>query len=546
MSGLIIGSAAPLTLEVLLAGAAQEPVNKKPKGKSKEPEVGGCVFYTDGNCKPSRGTGGYGIHGYLYIDKPSNRGTGNRAAYPTKEGYFDNTILGNDIPSGNPPIHVTHYIEAFGNFEYEVTNNIAELTAAIKALQFVAKNKANPSAEVLINEVLILTDSRLVCDGITEWVHAWKDNGWIKSNGGTIENVQLWQTLYAENEMLKELGVTVEFKWVKGHSGNIGNELADVFASRAIYKRRVGSIGSVEEVIPAQGYWSYKSDPPNVFVTGNEYWFFNSGSPLVPQPDGSVFYHFGNITKNTSGKETESDKKDRSENLGKRIATNTFTVLHTQAPEANLETIRSGHNKLCKSFTGSLVVSDLNTILSTKTLSVLQRYGSDILTMSARESLQLDEQTTLTDTRMPALRSYAAVTEITIMQQHLEHYLKGTGESINHVYTDITDLVFGEKKVKGVVERVLHKHITMALRSMSVKLGYRLPGEKKESVVEHNLSIGLDTPERNMLNRMTMSDVKLIVVTWPVGLKAFNTATILQSEGNTALYWAPYANTRLL
>ena len=106
---------------------------------------------------------------------------------------------------------------------YETTNNRMELTAAIVALK--ALNKSTI--------ITVYIDSVYVKDGLTKWMPKWKSNGWKSSNKKPIKNDDLWKILDGENKKHK-----VNWQWVKGHSGNEGNELADKLATLERDKRK--------------------------------------------------------------------------------------------------------------------------------------------------------------------------------------------------------------------------------------------------------------------------------------------------------------------
>ncbi len=111
-----------------------------------------------------------------------------------------------------------HRKELFGG-EMETTNNRMELTAVIESLKALKK----PS------EVRIYTDSQYVKKGVQEWMVAWKARGWRTADKKPVKNVDLWQTLeplLAQHE--------IEWRWVKGHSGNPGNERADELANMGV------------------------------------------------------------------------------------------------------------------------------------------------------------------------------------------------------------------------------------------------------------------------------------------------------------------------
>ena len=103
--------------------------------------------------------------------------------------------------------------------ESNTTNNRMELMAPIMALKKIRKK----------SEITIFTDSKYVKDGITDWIKKWKVNNWKSSNKKPVKNKDLWIKL--DNACLKH---KVSWKWVKGHSTNEFNNLADELATKAI------------------------------------------------------------------------------------------------------------------------------------------------------------------------------------------------------------------------------------------------------------------------------------------------------------------------
>lgn len=135
-------------------------------------------MYTDGACRGNPGPGGWGVL--------------------LRYGGVEKTLHGGEALS---------------------TNNRMELTAVIKGLQ--ALNKTC--------DVQITTDSKYVLTGVTEWMDNWKKRNWRTASKKPVLNVDLWKEL---DELVA--GHSIEWVWVKGHSGHEENEIADQLANRGI------------------------------------------------------------------------------------------------------------------------------------------------------------------------------------------------------------------------------------------------------------------------------------------------------------------------
>lgn len=138
------------------------------------------VIYTDGACKGNPGPGGWGV------------------------------VIARNARS----------LELCGG-EFYTTNNVMELTAAIKGLE--ALKKPLP--------VRLMSDSKYLVEGMSMYLQGWKAQGWCKSRGKPVANAELWQRL-------DELATVheVEWVWVRGHAGEAGNERADQLANQGISK----------------------------------------------------------------------------------------------------------------------------------------------------------------------------------------------------------------------------------------------------------------------------------------------------------------------
>jgi ribonuclease HI len=137
-------------------------------------------IYTDGACKGNPGPGGWGVL--------------------LKAGGTEKELFG-----GEPA----------------TTNNRMELMAVIQAL----------SALKRPCEVTLFLDSQYVLKGITEWLPGWKAKGWRTAGKQPVKNVELWQQLDA---LVQHGGHRIDWRWVRGHNGDPGNERADALANRGV------------------------------------------------------------------------------------------------------------------------------------------------------------------------------------------------------------------------------------------------------------------------------------------------------------------------
>ncbi len=145
------------------------------------------MIYTDGACKGNPGPGGWGAW--------------------LKSGATEKELFGGELAT---------------------TNNRMELTAVIESLNALKR----PC------KVMLYLDSQYVRMGIMEWVRGWKLKGWRTSSGQPVKNVELWQRL---DKLVQEGGHQIEWRWVKGHSGDPGNERADMLANKGV-ERALGRL----------------------------------------------------------------------------------------------------------------------------------------------------------------------------------------------------------------------------------------------------------------------------------------------------------------
>ena len=144
-------------------------------------------IYTDGACKGNPGPGGWGAW--------------------LKSGVFEKDLFGGELGT---------------------TNNRMEMLAVIEALATLKR----PC------KVTLHVDSQYVLKGITEWLPGWKARGWKTAAKQPVKNVDLWQRLDAA---VSSAGHEIDWRWVKGHAGDPGNERADTLANKGV-ERALGRL----------------------------------------------------------------------------------------------------------------------------------------------------------------------------------------------------------------------------------------------------------------------------------------------------------------
>ncbi len=132
------------------------------------------------------------------------------------EVHTDGACLGNPGPGGWAALlrYGRHERELVGG-EAATTNNRMELMAAISGLEALTEGC----------DVVLFTDSQYVRQGITEWMPGWVRRGWKTAGGDPVKNRELWERLHAATGRHR-----IDWRWVKGHSGDPDNERVDMLA----------------------------------------------------------------------------------------------------------------------------------------------------------------------------------------------------------------------------------------------------------------------------------------------------------------------------
>ena len=143
-----------------------------------------------------------------------------------KEIYTDGACSGNPGPGGWGTLieFADGQRQELGGRDAKTTNNRMEMQAAIAALEFLSKT------EIDTGSVILHTDSEYLKNGITKWINGWKRKGWKTSSGKPVLNKDLWQQLDQLSHTLTDEQISIDWRYVRGHTGNPGNERCDAIA----------------------------------------------------------------------------------------------------------------------------------------------------------------------------------------------------------------------------------------------------------------------------------------------------------------------------
>jgi len=477
------------------------------------PTVDGMVLYVDGSFR--RGRAGWGFHGYTYQDKPLTRGIGIKQL-PTTKGYAPMAL-----PDTVTPLE---YFDAFGPVTESPTNNTGELQAAIEAFRL--------AIELDVPHLYLLLDSEYVRKGLTQWVKGWTKRNWMTSQGEPVANKSYWLTLIDLETKFKD-GRSVELVWIKGHSGDVGNDLAD-------FNARTGSGNGGESYLsrsPVEGYHNPKTDVNPLYLKTRM--LFNLGGSDHRTDGGCYYYQYQLGRLQSYGHKQQDTQKDRHDKtdllLGRRIADATFCVVKVPEADEYLESLIDYHAQAHQRDIVELAIARLDIAYKPAVYQRIRQVGDKaLIPIKSNGSLITPNDDLVTKTLDPPRLAMEAVNTFANMERQLNGLLENTlGKHVDVI--DITDTFYG-RELKGKTKEVvsLHKHITNTTPTLDI------PTEFKGQTVTLKLVLGVDIPQRNALAKLAGEDTRVSVLVMADGPLAYSFATVFQTAQGSAIYQSPY------
>jgi ribonuclease HI len=521
----------------------------------------GLTLYTDAGTRPNPGFGGCGIHGYHYNTQPATKGIGLGSIVASTAGYYDkNASLskpGSGIdgtgeslesrsllitPTSSLDFHehflqgvpcavtVTDFVDGSTTMDGIVTNNESEVSAVLHAMEYALEHKPD--------YLHIITDSRYALNGTTKWMHNWNRNHWRRDDGSDIGNLSTWIKVYETWNKLFDSGVHVNMSWIRGHSGETGNERADVQASVGVFQASKGKPSKQFTTVEANGYWN-ADDARHPFIN-HRFCYFNT------RPDATTpgVYYQGN-----KGKDEEL--------VGNRSGDAAYSVIRLETPDPLIEVIRKSQAHYSQN-ADSLFMAHLGNIFTPMVRWLLNQYGEDafIPPSGYRTDLVLvDEPSTLVSREFkPPRIAMRSVEELEKLARRLDQWEDGSTElhatDLTELFYDITQVL--PKKVKKddpapVPEQkfTLKSEFTVGTSSQRAKV--RHPFQKGEDdLLEVTLTMGIDILDRNSLKRLEDLKPRVYVISWAESEQVFRYATVIQAGNSKGIWAGVYSNLRIL
>lgn len=497
------------------------------KPVSKENDVHAC-FYCDGGAKPHPPMAGWGLHGYFFIDVEPKQGSGCGDAI-TNHGYAKKGDIKQVTPVG--------YLDGCGAI-VGGTNNAAEAEAVIIGLLAALAGGVRSAA--------FFCDSKYVLTGCTDRLEKMRAADFTDyQTRQPIPNADRWRIISSLLKSCEEYGIQLSWNWVKGHSDYLGNIKADALASRGILQGRNGHYAEDILLLPGKGYWNPTADYDRFLNEGR--WFFQleNGGPQVQvsftTDDGDVAapkhtYYLGN---------SAMDDMDHGVPAGDA----NFAVVRMPTKDPVLAAVEERTRALRDVHMNEVVVGRLDVLFNPSIYTSIQNSGVAFLHQKNPRRLDLwaTDKVAMTQEISPPRKSHIAVCafrELETLLSHCESIL-GTApmEGCPPVtLTEITNCIYetqstGKKPVLKITSAVDKGDGSVVVPAHNPVNG------QAETL---SLSIGIDTPKRNMLAAIASDDPKVYLVTWKETDRAYRYATLVKAGERIGIWAAVYSNFKFI
>lgn len=326
------------------------------------------VIYTDGSARPTNpGPCGAGFHGYSYEDKGEPEKTKNKPAkvcvtnqgYKTQEEFKMLTSIGGK-ESKTYEVNPISYHEYFGTPSVISTNNVGEVLAIIKALEYIS-DKDN------VGKISIFADSKISINILKDCINP---NG--RESAVTLNGKDLQSDMKGIYRVIKDMGITVEVEHIYGHSGDFGNEHSDVMAKMGsqyfITHRKEKEV--FKDIEPKDMWKSYSSER-NAHLGFKRILFKSNDAYDISRLNPNVNVYPG------------TNVKDISE-AGKPASESSYTIAVLSEPDALIEMAK---NQFSSEMKTRSVIAGINVENIYKNYRWIRDYDTDCLSKHKHKNI---------------------------------------------------------------------------------------------------------------------------------------------------------------
>lgn len=472
-------------------------------------ELDGVVFYIDGGMREVLGASKatFGMHAYFYSDEVAKKGHGAKEFIPTPTEYVEK---GKVKPEDKCTI--LRYYDAFGPSSGG-TNQTAEMDALIESLEIILQSKLYEK----VKRIYIYSDSQTVVNGTQEWIHSWKKRNWIASSGLPVSNRPLWEKIDKLWNEVKDTGVKINFSWVKGHSTNFGNNLADYMASTGLFHNDKRG----EKLSEAADYYTSDISTSKLLLDSKLYHLYEIKPFIDGQAQYLTFSH-------------PSQGFDVKEDVGKRVRDFGIGIVRLNKTEGVVDKII----EVCATFNERIadvpIIVNLQNILKPNNYKeILEGMVGNYNVTAEGQVKSLGNENLLTIVN-PSRLAYKLKPIYLTATDILDFYLD-KDDSIG--ITDVTDLFYTKIEKKGSTS-LKFKLATETFIQAPV-IFKRPDGDVKLNVT---ITFGNDTPQRRTFTSIIDHEPKISIVTWEESERVYRYALVIETIEGVGIWCACFDN----
>lgn len=466
------------------------------------------VISGDGSASPNPGFYGAGIHGYGFLDEKLGKKDGNKPNkyVMTNIGYLEVELLPK-YQGQYETIIPEFFIDGYFAYEGISTNNVGELNAFIETVNKLLELKLNTEDGYNITKLIFQTDSMYLINvaNAVERDDRWKSEDKI--------NKDYWGKIELAILGMKNIEINFEIQKVKGHSTNVGNNVADRMALLGRVESSRLNSDKVFKISPAKNYWTKVPDR-HPFLAFKQLFFTNTAR----QENSETLYAM-----------MKYRKKD--DDLGKKSHEACFGLVLLQESEPLIENAINVYQKHMKSL--SLLSSlDLGNLYDNSSIRYIDLFGNKPFMFNKNiNTLNILEEKDVVFEVKPAGLATQAMERVLGLYMVIKEYRNNVNSRFK--FEDVTEL-FYKPDVKG--NNTIQ--IPNGINDIVIKTTF----EEHELVIP--VTLGRDTLERNTFKKMEKDDVKVTLVLEKITPTFLSYYLILdmKSTGDISIWHNFYSN----